>query len=78
MRVGKILEKVIITPETKLNTVDLVIIDYIKQHGFISDKDYAKITPRAKATRTLDFKRLTELKIIVRAGLGKNTYYKLI
>ncbi|MCI0398195.1 MAG: hypothetical protein L0322_25140 [Chloroflexi bacterium] len=40
----------------------------IDQNGFIRDRDYARLTERAKATRSLDFKKLIELGLIVRWG----------
>ncbi|MEZ0375390.1 MAG: Fic family protein [Candidatus Sericytochromatia bacterium] len=77
MRVKKDLEQVSLTPETTPNTHDRVILDYIREHGFITDKYYARLTERAKATRTLDFKRLVGMGVIERKGKGKNTYYVL-
>ena len=43
----------------------------------IQDKDYAKFTVRAKATRALDFKKLISLDLIQRQGKGPGTYYVL-
>ena len=40
------------------------IISYIKENGYITDRDYAKLTSRAKATRALDFNKLLKLKLI--------------
>ena len=54
------------------------LLAYIDQHGFITDRDYAKITERAKATRTLDFNYLIDLGIIARHGSGRGIYYKRI
>jgi Fic family protein len=76
LRVKKHLES-ILTPETRLEEHDKKVIEYIKEHGFITDRDYGKITDRAKATRALDFKKLIELGFIKREGKGKNTYYIL-
>jgi Fic family protein len=42
-----------------------------------TDKDYSGLTDRAKLTRHLDFRKLTELGLIVKVGQGKATYYKL-
>ncbi|PKL78193.1 MAG: hypothetical protein CVV27_03695 [Candidatus Melainabacteria bacterium HGW-Melainabacteria-1] len=77
MRVKKGLEQVSVTPETSHNSHNLIILEYIREHGFIADKDYAKLTDRAKATRILDFKQLIEMRRIDRKGKGKNTYYML-
>lgn len=77
LRVKKELEKEIISPDTILKDYHQKIIDYIKEKGFITDKDYSRLTDRAKSTRNLDFKKLIALKFIVKVGKGKATYYKL-
>lgn len=51
------------------------ILNYIVKEGQIADRDYAKLTKRAKATRALDFKYLIEEDIIERVGEGRATYY---
>jgi Fic family protein len=51
------------------------ILDFIGKKGFITDRDYATLTDRAKPTRRLDFNKLIELGLIFREGKGKNTYY---
>jgi Fic family protein len=65
------------SPETVLNADQKKIISYIEEHGFISDKKYAKITARAKATRTGDFNKLIGLGLIQKAGRGPGTHYIL-
>jgi Fic family protein len=77
LRVGKNLEMENISPENELKKYHQEIIGYIEKHGFISDRDYAKLTKRAKPTRNLDFRKLIELGIIEKFGKGKATYYKL-
>jgi hypothetical protein len=47
----------------------------IKKNDFITDKVYATLVNRAKATRTLDFKKLLSFGLIDRKGKGKATYY---
>ena len=64
------------TPETVLSSDQQKILVFISKNGFIKDSDYAKLTKRAKATRTLDFNKLIQLKLIQRFGKGKSTYYK--
>lgn len=54
-----------------------LIIEYIKKHGSITAREYAKITERARATRTQDFKKLVYMKLIKPIGVGKATYYVL-
>jgi predicted HTH transcriptional regulator len=63
------------TPETALKPYHSLILDYIDAHGYITDREYAQLTERAKATRTFDFNRLIELGLIVRQGRGRATYY---
>ncbi len=75
LRVQKILPKLALSPENELKPYHLKILEFIREKGFIADRDYAKLTNRAKATRALDFQRLIELKLIKRKGKGKATYY---
>ncbi len=77
LRVEKELEKETVSPETVLRDYHKKIIGFIKEKGFITDKDYSKLTDRAKPTRNLDFRKLIDLGIIVKVGKGKATYYKL-
>jgi Fic family protein len=77
LRVQKLLPELGSTPDTKLETYHLKLLDYIKKHGFVTDRGYAEFTSRAKATRTLDFQKLIVLGIIERKGKGRSTYYSL-
>ncbi|MEI6498534.1 MAG: Fic family protein [bacterium] len=77
MRVNKILENETISPATSLKQYHQEIINFIKKKGFIADRDYAKLTDRAKPTRNQDFNKLIGLGLIERLGKGKATYYKL-
>lgn len=77
MRVKKELEKEAITPETSLREYHQKMIAFIKEKGYITDKEYSKLTERAKPTRNLDFNKLIDQGIIVKIGKGKATYYKL-
>ncbi len=77
LRVEKLLPKTAISPETQLKPHHLKLIGSIQEKGFISDRDYAELVKRAKATRTQDFKKLQELGLIERKGKGKATYYIL-
>ena len=54
------------------------IIEYIKEHGSITAREYANITDRAKSTRIQDFNKLIDLKLIQPIGIGKATYYILM
>lgn len=66
------------TPDTSLKAHHLVILDRIDAHGYITDRDYARLTERARATRTLDFNRLIALGLIERLGSGRSTYYRRV
>ena len=77
LRVEKELKTASVTPDTTLKPHHVTLIDHIKQHGFITDADYARLVNRAKATRSLDFKKLIDMKILERLGRGKSTHYKL-
>jgi len=77
LRVKKELSRITTGPETELKPYHQKILDFIKEKGYITDRDYAKFTLRAKATRVLDFKFLLKMGLIVRKGEGRATYYKL-
>ena len=77
LRVKKELEREAVTPNTVLKEYHQKIIDHIKEKGFITDREYSQLTKRAKPTRNLDFRKLIDLGLIVKAGKGKATYYKL-
>ena len=77
LRVESLLPNIGSTPETRLEPHHEKILNYIRQHGFISDRDYAALTERAKATRAKDFQKLMTLDLIERRGKGKATYYVL-
>lgn len=64
------------SPKTELEAHHRQILQLIDEKGFATDKDYAQVTDRAKATRILDFNKLIELDIIVREGSGRGTYYR--
>ncbi|MCB4790555.1 MAG: Fic family protein [Elusimicrobia bacterium] len=76
-RVAKELEASSINPQTELKPYHKKIIVFIEKHGFIADRDYAKLTNRAKATRSLDFNTLIERGLIEKFGKARATYYKL-
>jgi len=77
LRVDKELIRENGSPEKELKDHHRKIVSYIEKHGYISDRDYAKLTSRAKPTRNLDFRKLIGMGIIEKLGKGKATYYKL-
>lgn len=52
-----------------------LIIDYIKEHGSITQREYGSITTRSLAARKLDFEKLLKLNLIEVKGVGRGTYY---
>jgi Fic family protein len=64
------------SPATALQKHHQALLAYIDEHGFITDKQYAGFTERAKATRSLDFKKLMQLGLLVREGKGRGTFYR--
>lgn len=77
IRVQALLPNLATSPQTKLQPYHLKMLETIREKGFIADRDYSRLTNRAKATRTQDFKKLIELELIERKGKGKATYYVL-
>jgi Fic family protein len=77
LRVEKILPRPSLRPQDELQPYHRQILDFIRENGYITDRDYAKLVRRARQTRRLDFNRLIEVGLIQREGKGKNTYYKL-
>jgi Fic family protein len=76
IRVSHQIENAEISPANMMTENYQKILDYIKVNGFIRDSDYAKITSRAKATRTNDFNKLIKLNKIEKHGKGPSVYYK--
>ncbi len=63
-------------PDQALKSHHQIILDLIDAQGYVTDREYAEHTPRAKATRSLDFRALIEMGIIERKGRGRSTYYQ--
>ena len=51
------------------------ILDYIKEHGSITQREYGGISSRSLASRKLDFDKLIKLNLIKAQGTGRGTYY---
>ncbi|OIP57214.1 MAG: hypothetical protein COX79_02530 [Candidatus Levybacteria bacterium CG_4_10_14_0_2_um_filter_36_16] len=77
LRVKKMLPEVLATPQSTLKPYHEKAMEFIRENGFITDRDYSKIVDRAKATRALDFQKLISLGLIERKGKGRATYYIL-
>jgi Fic family protein len=76
LRVGKELQRAAISPEKELKSYHRKIIGHIKKYGYITDREYAALTDRAKPTRNLDFRKLIDLGIIEKSGKSRATHYK--
>lgn len=53
------------------------ILDYINEHGSITQREYGVISSRSLAARKLDFEKLINLSLIESKGVGRGTYYVL-
>lgn len=62
-------------PQARLEPHHQLILDYINQHGSISQREYGQITNRSLAARKLDFDKLKNLGFIESRGTGRGTYY---
>lgn len=77
LRVQKELERSSVSPTSGLTEHHQKILEYIRAHGAITDARYASFTPRAKATRAMDFRSLLDQGLLARHGKGRATYYVL-
>ena len=77
LRVGKLLSQQSISPDKILKLHHNKILNYLKNHDFITDGIYAKIVSRKKSTRNQDINRLIDLGLIERVGKGRATIYRM-
>jgi len=54
------------------------ILDYIQDHGSITQREYGSISSRSLASRKLDFDKLVKLNLIEAKGTGRGTYYVMV
>jgi len=76
IRVGEELKNSAITPENILSDAQKIILNHIKENGYINDKIYSGLVKRSKPSRVNDFNKLIRLGLIERVGKGKATIYK--
>lgn len=74
LRVDKLLPQAT-SLQDRLEKHHQALLDLIHQKGVVKDSDYALITNRSRASRTLDFQKLANMKLIERRGRGRGTYY---
>jgi len=77
LRVQKLFPKIPVNQEVKLENYHLKILNFIREKGSITHREYAKLVDRAKPTRALDFQKLVKVGLIERKGKGRATYYIL-
>lgn len=53
------------------------ILEYIHQHGSITQREYGAVSTRSLAARKLDFEKLRSLQLIETKGTGRGIYYVL-
>lgn len=53
------------------------VLDYIQEHGSITQREYGRISSRSLASRKIDFDKLIKLNLIEVKGTGRGTYYVL-
>ncbi|MDO8497426.1 MAG: Fic family protein [bacterium] len=75
LRVEKLLPHVLISPQTELKSYHQKMLLHIRQKGYITDREYAKLVFRARSTRHLDFKKLISLGLIEMKGESKAAHY---
>jgi len=54
-----------------------LVLEYIAQHGSITQREYGAISQRSLAARKLDFEKLIVLGFIEAKGIGRGIYYVL-
>lgn len=52
-----------------------MVIDYVAEHGSITQREYGQISGRSLASRKTDFTRLLELGLIRQVGGGRSVHY---
>jgi ATP-dependent DNA helicase RecG len=60
-----------------LNDRQLKAVIFVKEKGKITNKEYQEINETSDRTASRDLENLTELKVLVKEGEKKGTYYKL-
>lgn len=66
------------TPKPRLEGHHRQILDYIEEHGSVTQREYGQISSRSLASRKLDFDKLVKLNLIEVKGIGRGTYYVLV
>ena len=64
-------------PQPRLELHHQQIVEYIRERGSITQREYGAISQRSLASRKLDFEKLIQLNLIEAKGIGRGTYYVL-
>jgi Fic family protein len=64
-----------VSPPPRLEPHHKQVLDYIAEHGSITQREYGELSSRSLAARKQDFERLLSLKLIEAKGTGRGTYY---
>jgi len=75
LRVKKELEKATGSAVSGLKEHHRALLNYLDNHGTITDAIYGGIVKRARPTRALDFRFLLDQGLLERHGRGRATYY---
>lgn len=62
-------------PKPRLGPHHQQVLDYIRERGSITQREYGAISKRSLASRKLDFEKLINLGFIEARGVGRGTYY---
>lgn len=65
-------------PQPRLEPHHQQILDYIREHGSITQREYGSISDRSLAARKIDFEKLIKLNLIKAEGTGRGTYYVIV
>ena len=65
-----------VTASPRLATHHQQVLDFIDEHGGISQQEYGKISQRSLAARKKDFRFLLAEGLIEMCGKGRSTYYR--
>jgi len=63
------------TPKPLLEPHHHQILDYIREHGSMTQREYGSLSSRSLASRKLDFGKLVKLALIEAKGTGRGTHY---
>ena len=66
-----------VKPKERLEMHHKQILNYIEEHGSITQREYGQISKRSLASRKLDFEKLISLGLIETKGVGRGIYYEL-